>query len=166
MEQEELLDSLKKEFEKTKKRLGFSATYEEIENYFFIEDMVLSQKAVSRRFSRQMANWIIEGINSWISQLYSWVYPAPTDAIHLHESKSIKKEEREEIIKIIDYLMYFTRKNKKIAFCMGKEQDRMEGEFIDEVLDFYRGKFLKFIKKYLSKFENFWKEEINEKSDV
>jgi hypothetical protein len=94
MNKQEILQELKKQFDSTKKRLGFKATFEEINKTFYLEDMVLSQKFVSNQFSRQMINWMLDGINSWVNELYSWVYPSSMDIIHLHETKDLSQEEK------------------------------------------------------------------------
>ncbi len=156
---EEILKELKKQFDETKKRLGFKATYDEINEMSYIEDMALSQRFVSNQFSRQLINRIIETFHSWLNELYSWVYPAPMDIIHSNESKKLTKEERKEVIELIDRIMYLVRKNKRIAFkgLIGKE----EADFIDELVEFDKKHFNPFMLKYNDKFEKLWEEEFN-----
>jgi len=60
MNKKDLLKELRKQFNLTKKRLGFKASFEEINKISYIEDMVLSQGFVSNQFSRQMINRMVE----------------------------------------------------------------------------------------------------------
>lgn len=158
MNKQEILQELKKQFEKTKKNIGFKSTFEEINNMSYIEDMALSHGFVSNQFSRQMINRMIDTFHGWITQLYAWIYPAPTDIIHLNESGKLSKEERKEIIEMIDKIMYLVRKNKRIAFDgLGKKE---ESSFIDELIKFDKKYFNPFMLKYHKKFEKIWKCEI------
>jgi|GEM_PF-2752053 len=156
MSKEEILQELRKQFDLTKKRLGFKSTFEEINEMSYIEDMALSQGFVSNQFSRQMINRMIETFYGWLGEIYSWVCPQPMDFIHLNESKKLSKEEREEFLLMIDRIMYLVRKNKRIAFkgLIKKE----EADFIDELVEFNKKYFKPFMLKYLEKFEGIWGE--------
>jgi hypothetical protein len=154
MEKEELLKELRKQFDLTKEKLKFKTSFEDINALSYIEDMVLSEKAVSNQFSRQLINRMIDGPFSWINELYSWLYPAPTDIIRLNEGKTLTQDERKEIHQIIEKIMYFARKNKRMAF-EGLE-DNEEGRFVDEIMDFKQKMFKPFMAKYLKRFENLW----------
>ncbi len=154
MKKQEILEELKKQFDLTKKRFGFKASYAEINNMSYIEDMALSQGFASNQFSRQMINRIIEIFYGWISELYSWIYPNPMDLIHTTESKQLSKEDKEEILEMIDKIMYLARKNKRIAFeGLVKKQ---ESEFVDELVEFDKKYFNPFMLKYHKKFEKLW----------
>ena len=155
----ELLKELREKFEETKKRLGFKATFEEINKIAYLKDMVLSQGFVSEQFSRQMINRIIETYSSWLNELYSWLYPQQLDLIHLSESKKISQEERKELLNLVDRIMYLIRKNKRIAFDGLKKED--EGNFVDELVEFDKKFFTPTILKFNKKAEFFWQEEIN-----
>lgn len=158
MNKEQLLKELRKQFDLTKKRLGFKSTFEEINEMSYIEDMVLSQGFVSNQFSRQMINRMVETSYGWINTLYAWVYPAPMDIVYINESKKLSKEERTEILFMMDRIMYLVRKNKRIAFeGLIKEE---ESKFIDELVDFDKKYFNPFMLKFNKKFEKAWREEI------
>lgn len=161
MNKEEILSELRRQFDAEKKRLGFKATYEEIEALYFIEDMALTKGFISNRLSRQMlTTWILEGLSSWISDLYSWVYPQPMDIIHMHESKKLSQEEKKEILEMIDRIMYLIRKNKRIAFeGLDKKE---EADFVDGLVSFSKNKFKPFMLRYHKKFEKVWKESFTE----
>jgi len=159
MNKQEILEELRKQFDETKKRLGFKSTFEEINEMAYLEDMVLSQGFVSNQFSRQMINRMIDTFYSWTGELYSWVYPAPMDIIHLNENKKLFQEERKEILIMIDKIMYLVRKNKRIAFkgLVKKE----EADFVDELIEFDKKHFNYLMLKYTEKFEKGWKEEFS-----
>ncbi len=158
MNKQEILEELKEQFNETKKRLGFKSTFEEINKISYLEDMALSQGFVSNQFSRQMINRMFETFYSWIPELYVWLYPDPMDIIHLNESKKLSDEEKKEILSIIDKIMYFVRKTKRIAF-EGLIK-REEGKFVDELVEFYKKDFNPFMLKYHKKLEKIWEDEI------
>lgn len=159
MDKEEILKELHKQFDLTKKRLNFKSTFEEINSISYIEDRALAIGFVSNQFSRQMINRMVETFQSWISEIYSWIYPGTVDLIHMHEGKKLSKEEKKEFLLMIDRIMYLVRKNKRIAFegLIKKE----ESKFIDELVNFDKEYFNPFMFKYNKRFENIWKEEFN-----
>ena len=65
MTKEELLSELMKKFEEAKKEFGFKSSFEEIDNIFFIKDMILKDKFVSDNFERQLSHKITELYNGW-----------------------------------------------------------------------------------------------------
>ncbi len=160
---EELLKELKKQFNLTKKRLEFKSTFKEINNMSYIEDMVLLNKFVSNDFSRQMINRMVETFYSWVGEIYSWIYPAQTDIVHLNESKKISKEERQEFLNLISKILYLVRKNKRIAFEGLKKEE--ESNFVDELVKFDKEIFNPFMLKFNKRFENLWKEETEAKKN-
>lgn len=161
MNKQEILKELKEKFNETKKRLGFKSTFKEINEISYIEDMVLSQGFVSNQFSRKIINRMVETFYCWVTELYSWVYPAPMDIIHLHENKKVSEEERQEILDMIDKIMYLVRKTKRIAFeGLIKEK---EGSCVDELVKFNKKYFCPFMLKYHKKFEKVWRDEITKK---
>ncbi len=159
MKKQEILEELKKQFELTKKKLNFKASYDEINNMSYIEDMALSQGFVSNQFPRQMINRIVETFYGWVGEIYSWIYTPQMDLIHGHEGKRLSEQEKKELLNMIDRIMYLVRKNKRIAFQGLIE--KQEGEFVDELVEFDKKYFNPFMLKYHKKFENIWKQEID-----
>lgn len=165
MKKEEILKELRTQFDLEKKRLEFRSTYEEIEELYFIEDMAPSKGFVSNRLSRQIiTTWILEGLSSWIAELYVWVAPSPTDMIRVTENKILSQEDKKEVLEIIDYIMYLVRKNKRIAFQGFVKKE--EADFIDELVSFSKKRFNPTMAKYNEKFENVWKNEMTKKKEV
>lgn len=62
---QELLKELETEFSKLKKELKFSATFEELDNTFFLKDLILKEGYVSPEFSRQLCWRLVDTFNSW-----------------------------------------------------------------------------------------------------
>lgn len=160
MRKQEILEELKRQFNLTKESLGFKSTFEEINKMSYIEDMALSQGFVSNQFSRQMINRMIETFYSWISEIYSWVYPGPMDIVHINENKKLSPEDKKEILNMIDRIMYLVRKNKRIAF--EGLNNKEESDFIDELVEFDKRYFNPFMLKFHSKLEKVWKEEFKD----
>lgn len=163
MNKQEILKELREQFDLTKKKIGFKATFEEINDIFYIEDMVLAYGFVSNQFSRQMINRIIDTFHSWMGEIYSWIYPGQMDVVHLHETKDLSKEEKKELSLMIDRIMYLVRKNKRIAFKGLIPEE--EGEFVDELVEFDKEYFKPFMLKYHEKFEKSWKEELTKENN-
>jgi hypothetical protein len=155
MEKNKILNELKEKFGELKKELKFKASYEQINSMSYIEDLVLSEGYVSNQFSRQLINRMVETFYSWAGNLHAWICPNPMDLIFLNENKQLNPEEKKEITDMIEKIMHLVRKNKRIAF-EGKRKE--EGEFIDELVEFDKKYFNKFMLKYHKKFEELWGE--------
>ena len=75
----------------------------------------------------------------------------------MSEANKLGEEEKKEITRIISKIMYFVRKNKRIAF----EDKRIEeGKLIDELVEFDKNEFTPAMTKYHKKFESDWKNSI------
>ena len=162
MKKQEILEELRKQFDLIKDQLEFKSSFEEINEISYIEDMALSQGFVSNQFSRQMINRMVETFNSWLGEIYSWLYPGQMDIIHMHENKNLSQEEKKEFLGMIDKIMYLIRKNKRIAFKGLIEKE--EADFIDELVEFDKKEFNPFMLKYHDKFEKVWENEVKNKS--
>jgi len=75
----------------------------------------------------------------------------------------LSQEGKNEILEMVGRITYLVRKNKRIAFkgLIKKE----EADFIDELVNFDKKYFHPFMLKYLSKFENYWKEDIKTRKE-
>ncbi len=155
MNKNELLTELQTKFEEIKKELNFRSNFQEINEFSFIEDLTLAQGFVSNQFSRQLINRITETYSSWIGTLHNWIIPNPHDMMAINEASKLTEDEKNEINKTINKIMYFIRKNKRIAFEKNKKE---EGPFIDELIQ-YSKEFTKFMAKYHKKFEIIWKDD-------
>ena len=150
-----LLEDLKRKFDALKEELKFKASYEEVNNLCFIEDYVLGARFVSEKFSRQLINRLVESIYAWVGIMHSWLMPSPQDMIFMSEANKLDEEDKKEVTEMISKIMYLVRKNKRIGF----EKNRIdEGKFIDELVDFDKNYFSKFMVKFHKKFEAAWKE--------
>ena len=157
MEKEKLLKELKQKFEKTKKELGFKATFEEIDDIFFIKDLILEKNYVSEEFSRQLCSRMADTLNNWLMYLHSIIYPSGT-IINSIEQNAFNNEEIEEMKTIIKKIMYLIRKNSLAGV---KKDNLLEKEFIDETLDEWNNNLKKKLTKILTKVDKKWKEETN-----
>lgn len=154
---QQLLRELQQKFDQMKKESGFKSTFKQIEQACFLQDMVLSTGYVSEQFSRSVLNRFVDMYYSWVPVIHSWIMPPQYDLIYLNENKQINEKEREELKDIVKVLMYFVRKNKRIAY----DDKKSEGEFLDELVDYHKSTFKKFIFNYNKKFEKYWEKEKN-----
>jgi hypothetical protein len=157
MEKEKLIKELNEKFKNLKKELNFTSSFEEVDSIAFMEDMILSAEYVSSRFSRQLINRMVDYFNSWIGTMHQWLMPNPQDMIFMSEANKLTKEEKEEITMMVSKIMYFVRKNKRIAF---EEEKTEEGTIIDELVKFSKEEFDSFMLKYHKKMESAWKKAI------
>lgn len=155
-EQKELIKELKKEFEKTKKELGFKAEYDEIESCFYLEDSILDQGYISTRFSRQLCGRIISGITSWINTFHELIVPNAQNLISVNESKLFSKDERNDMFVYIKKIMALARMHNLIEISKDK---KLEAEFIDECVRFWKEDFEPEMEKILKRINNGWRKE-------
>jgi hypothetical protein len=155
-EKEELAKELAEKFEDFQKKSGFRATFDEVNRFFYLEDLIFSAGYVSERFSRQMINRMIDTFGSWMNEIHGWLFPAPQDLLHQTEGRKLTPEDTAKLKKLMGHVMYFVRKNKRLSFSDAEPKE--EGEFVDEMVDFKNNEFKPTILYFNDKFEKAWKE--------
>ena len=154
---QELLKELKEKFETCKKELGFKATFEELDEIFYIKDSVLDIGFVSESFSRQLCSRIVDSYMNWNNYLHSLIMPNPQSMINMHESKMISEDNmRKDIIKLITQTMAFVSTNTKIGLIKDKKE---EADFIDESVKFWNKTFKLKVLKIIEKIVGDWKKD-------
>lgn len=155
MEKKELLKELEKKFDEAKNGLGFQATFEELENVFFLKDAILSENFVSENFSRQLCSRISDTFLNWHNYLHSLLMPNPSHMTNQTESKLFNTEvERKEIWESLKKIMYLASLNSLAGISKDK---KLEAQFIDESLDFWKTNFSLKMTEILRKVNGGWK---------
>jgi len=129
MEQDELLKRLKEEFELVRKELKFKATFDELNNTFFLQDTVLQQGFTSPRLSRQICGRIADLFWSWNNFLHSLIMPNPSSMIIMTESQEFGEQEKKEIIRLMTRVMAHVSANSIAGLTKDK---KLEAKFIDD----------------------------------
>ncbi len=154
---QELLKELKEKFDETKQELGFKATFEELNEIFYIKDSVLDVSFVSENFSRQLCARIVDTYMNWNNYLHNLIMPNPQSMINMHESKMISDDDgRKDIIKLITQTMAFVSTNTKIGLIKDKKE---EGDFIDKSVRFWNEKFKQKVSEIITKICDGWKKD-------
>lgn len=154
MDRERIVADLRKEFDKAKKELGFSATLEEIDKIFFITDYVLEQGFVSFDFSRQLCHRIADLFAGWNNYLHGLVMPNPGYLINMAESNTLKDSERKEINKIMSETMVLISTNTLIGLTKDKKE---EARLIDDSVSFWNNTYKPKLIEIMSKIQSNWK---------
>jgi hypothetical protein len=154
-EKEELIKQMREKFEEAKKEIGFKSSLKEIDEIFFIKDYLLEQGFVSENFSRQMCARMRDTFNVWVNYLHSLLMPNPQYLINITEARLFNEEERKEIQKLIKGALALNSSNT----LAGLEKDlKLEREFIDGAVEFWKDKFKPGIVKVMKKVNKGWGE--------
>ena len=154
-EKEDLLKQMHEKFNEAQKEIGFAATFEEIEEIFFIKDRIFSDGFVSDKFSRQMCSRMSETLGGWVGYLHSLLMPNPQSLMNLTEARLFSEEERKEIRDLIKGAMALESLNS----LAGLEKDlAKEREFIDGAVRFWNEKLKPGIVKVVGKVNGGWSE--------
>ena len=152
---EELLKELQKQFEKTKKDLGFKADLEEFDKHFFIKDLILEKGFVSENFSNQLRIRIIDVLIFWDNYLHSLVMPNPQNLFNLNESKAFNESDKKEIMKMMSRVAHIVARNGLVRLTRDKDEER---KIIDDALKFWNEIYQPFFVRIMRKIEEHWKE--------
>ena len=156
MENEELLQELKENFQKMKTELGFKSTFEEIDKIFFIKDNILGEKFVSGSLSRQICSRMAALYSNWSGYLHSLLMPNPQNILNFNESKLFDHEEKKGISNLISVGMEIMSRNSLIGLTKDKAE---EAKFIDDAVKVWNTKFEKGLIKIMQKVNSAWGEE-------
>jgi len=155
MENDDTIKELTEKFNKTQQELGFKATFEELEDLFFIKDSILKDGFVSEKFSRQLTHRMLDTYASWITSLHNLIMPNPQDLISLTECKKLTSEEKTKASDLIGLAMNLIRKNSIIGLTKDKIA---EGKLIDEIFQTWKNKFEPGILELEKKIQTAWEE--------
>ena len=126
-----LLKEFKEAFEKTKKDLNFKATYEELEEVFYLEDFILHSRFVSPKLSRAIALRQRDTLGQWQQALQRWTMPQPYMHADQAESSAFTDEEKQNMIAILHEINRHLWSNTVAGL---KKDKQLEAEFIDQSL--------------------------------
>ena len=127
--QDELLRLFEEQFGLMKKQLGFKSSLQEIDDIFFLKDIVLKEGFVSPKLSRMVCSRIVELFMSWAGYLHSLVMPNPGSMINVSESQMFPDKEKEDIMQLISKIMVLASRNSMVSLTKDKKND---AKFIDD----------------------------------
>ena len=157
IDKKDLLKELEKEFEDSKKRLGFKVSFEEIDSVFMLKDSILSEGFVSTNFSRQLCSRIIDFFRDWHGYLNNLLMPNGSYYASQTEAKLFQSEEdKENIWKLIKISMRFSSMHSLIGLT---KDDQMEGKFVDMAYGVWVNEFNPGLEKILKRVYDGWRKE-------
>lgn len=156
MEKEKMMKELEEKFNALKKELKIKSSLEDLDNVFLIKDYFLKEGFISDNLLLKV-NWrISEMYNFWNGYLHSLILPNLQSLFSMSESKLFSKEEKDEIISVL---------NKSLAFIstitlQSVVRNRNEqARLIDDSLKFWNEHMKPSLAKVLKKANDYWKEE-------
>ena len=153
-EKKELLGELVKQFDRAKKELGFKASFEDLDNAFFITDSVLSAGFVSETYSRQLCARIVDNFMNWNHYLNSLLMPNPSFLVNAIEAKLFNTEEnRKKIWELVKGSMKMTSTNYLLGLTKDKKK---EAAFIDEAVKYWNSSFKQGLTEIVGKISEEW----------
>lgn len=153
VDKEKLLKELKEKFEITKKELGFSVGFDDLDRVFHLNDMALKDGFISESFSRQMCSRIVDTFMSWNGYLHSLIFPSPGNMISMTESKLFNDNEKKEISKLMSESMGLVSTNTLVGITKDQEKEKW---FIDNSVNFWNKIFKPGLEKIMKKINEEW----------
>jgi len=158
MEKEKLLKEFEEKFELMKKKLKFKASLKEIDNTFYLKDVILKEGYVPNSLSRNVCAIINDRIRNWGNYLHGLIMPNPQSILSVHETQMFDEAEKKEFAQILYKLMALSTTDSVNALTKNKQN---EGKFIDDALTFWKKDFQPKLEKILKKINKNWKDKIN-----
>ena len=161
MSNEETYEELGKAFSKIKDELKFNASFDELEEVFFLKDDALSTGFISDRYDRQICARIVNTYFSWYNHLHSILMPNPSSIVNMTENQAFSDDEKNDLNVLMNKMMTYVSKNNII----GVTKDRQaQGPFIDEGIRFWneeiKGKLEFVMRRIQDNWKKFSEEEI------
>ncbi len=150
---EDLLKQFEKEFETMKKELGFSAGLDDLDKIFFLRDMILKERYVSKTLSRQVCMRMTETYFSWVNYLHNLISPNPSYMVNVNESMAFSEKEKAVMGELIGKIMILISTNTLVGLSKDKAS---EAKFIDDAVSFWNETFSPGMQEILEKVRNTW----------
>ncbi|MEK6945747.1 MAG: hypothetical protein AABW63_03055 [Nanoarchaeota archaeon] len=155
MEEKKVLRDFEEGFGKLKQELKFKTSLDEIDEIFFIRDIILQDDFVSKNLFRQMAYRIMEFYLRWNDYLHGLIMPNPQNILNLSESKLFNQEEKRVITNMMKKIMELNSKNILISLTRDKTE---EGKFIDYSVHIWKNELQPELVKLIKKINKEWGE--------
>jgi hypothetical protein len=153
MEQDQLSERFHAAFAKMKEELQFNASFEELDDVFFLEDYILQCRYVSKSISRMVCARIRDTFSSWINYLHSLLLPNPSSMINHAEHQLFNDADRQKITETLHHYLALTSKNALIGLNKDKAA---EAAYIDNAVKVWKDN-LSFLINISEKVNNHWK---------
>jgi len=156
IDKQKLLLEFHTEFQKLQKELKFKSTFQQLEDIFFLNDMILKTGFVSSKLSRQLSSRIVDLFNSWAWYLHGLILPNPQNMLQITEAEMFSDEEKRDFNELMKQAMIFSSRNSFIGLSKDKKE---EAKFIDDSVVFWNEKLLPKLLVIMKKVNVKWKEE-------
>lgn len=163
MTNKELIEELSIAFTKEQERLGFISSFEIVDKYFGITDMVLSDAYVSAKFIRSVNRRILDAYNGWVQFCHAHIMPQPGNMLQMEESKCLNEEDRKVMTGILNRVMELSSRNALIGIT---EKIDEEGKFIDDAVSLWETDIKLKLEVIFKKINTHWKnQKVDSKDD-
>lgn len=153
MNKKEILSELDSKFEELKKEIELNVSLEDIDEIFYIKDVVLKDGFVSDALSRQICSRISETYGSWANYLHNLLLPVPGHMLYGTEAKAINEDDKKVIWKILKESMELSSRNNVIGITKDR---KAESKFIKDAIDFWNVEFKVKIGAIMQKINENW----------
>jgi hypothetical protein len=124
----ELIQQYERDFETLKKELKFKSTMQEVEDIFFVKDLILEKGYVSPNLARQISHRINDLFSGWIGYIHGLIVPNPGSMINMNEAGLFDEAEKAKLVDLMNSLMAFSTSNGPLGITKDK---KLQAEFID-----------------------------------
>jgi len=155
-------EEIKKEFEKLKKDLGFKTELDELDEIFYIRNLIREHGIISTSFSRQICRRISDYLASWNEFLHRILMPNQGSIVSIQESRIFSEEEKEEIQEVFAKVMELISRNSLLSTINDKDK---ESAWIDETYKYVKEFLIPKLATYFEKINKMWAEDIKIKKE-
>ena len=150
---DELAVEFEARFVELKKELKIKTSFENLDDTFFLVDLIQKEGYVTASLSRIICHRIVNTYMSWNNYLHGIVMPNPNYMISTTESAIFDEAEKQEIINLMTKVMTITSKNSLLTLENNKLE---EGKFIDSAYKFWHKTFSPQLKGIFTKVNDYW----------
>lgn len=159
MTNKELLDELSITFTKEKDKLNFDSSFEIVDKYFGITDMVLTDGFVSKKFMRSINRRVLDAYNGWVQFCHAHIMPQPGNMLQMEEAKCLTEVDRKIMNEILNVIMELSSRNALNGIT---EKDSEEGQFLDDAVSVWETDVKLKLEVIFEKIHTHWKEKKSE----
>lgn len=132
---QDIIHKFEKRFEEMKKELGLKVSLHDIDDIFFVRDLITNEKSIPFALSRSISHRICDTFMSWVGYLQGLLVPNPGSLVQCTESQIFNDEEKQQIIILVNTIMAHVSKNTIIGLTKDKKE---EAAFIERSVDFWK----------------------------
>ena len=114
---------IKLAYEQLQKKHQTLPSFTDMDNEIEFVDFLSQRDSIPIHLESNLRRRLVDVVGSWINYLHNFVMPNQQSMILVHEAENVSEEERDDILMLINQLMFMNRQSAQLELKRSQEED-------------------------------------------